>query len=81
MNGEELRAKYGEPVKLDDVVPGEVFAFLHNSQEAAQAFVDSNIENHGHPGWKEQREEGWVSVVDLRPRLREIERQYRENMQ
>lgn len=64
--GPELRAKYGsgELLKSED----NVVTFGHNSEEAARAFVDANLED-GYEAWVDNIDGQWCSVVDINPVL------------
>jgi hypothetical protein len=61
-----LEVLHGKPERLP-AREEHVLAFRHSSQEAAEAYADSNRNHHGHPAWVEQTPDGWLSVVDLRP--------------
>lgn len=74
LSREELLEEYGQPTRLPDDIDGQVLVFGHDSEEAALAYVDANIEHYDHEAWMEQREGQWVSVVDLRPAIARIER-------
>lgn len=78
MTREELVEKYGWPTRLPDDIEGKVIVFGHESHESARAFADSNKKNNGHPTWVERRYEQWVSVVDLRPALAQIEKDFKD---
>lgn len=80
MNREERWEKYGYPERLADDIDGEVLVFGHTSQEAAEVSAKANREEYGHPCEVEQRNGRWVTVVDLRPRLAEIDRSYRDGV-
>ncbi len=80
--GAELRAKYGKPPAVDSdealrrlgphesIHPRDAFAYLHPSQEAADAFTAANLEHYGHRCLGSYvTEEGVVAVYDVRPAL------------
>lgn len=72
MNKDELHAKYGWGIRQLDDVSGEVLVFAHESEEAARAYAEANIEHYGYPCTVEYRNGQWVNIIDLRPRLAEI---------
>jgi hypothetical protein len=68
---EELRERYGMPRRLpdreDDVLP-----VGHGSREAAEAYAAADRDVWGYPSTAEQIPV-WVTVVDLRPVIAEVE--------
>lgn len=69
-----LVERYGQPRRLPDDVEGLVLVFGHASRAAAYAFALADRRVFGHPAERELREGvGWVSVVDLRPALAELD--------
>lgn len=78
MTREELLEKYGTPTRLPDDIEGKVLAFGHESHEAAHAYVQANKEHYDHRAWVERRYGQWVSVVDLRPAIARIEKEFRD---
>lgn len=80
MNREELIAKYGLPTRRRDRVNGTILVFQHETLEAAQAYVDANEENYDHPGWIEEENGRFLSLVDLRPAIAEIEKNFKDGI-
>jgi hypothetical protein len=78
LSREELLERYGQPARLPDDLDGKILVFGHDSEEAALAYVDANIEHYDHEAWMENRDGQWVSVVDLRPRIAQIEQELRD---
>jgi hypothetical protein len=71
-----LLEEHGRPSRLPDDVDGAVLVFGHRDEEAARVFAAANRAVYGHPAAVDLREAvGWVSVVDLRPRLAELDRE------
>jgi hypothetical protein len=64
---------FGEPKRLPDREPGRVLVFRHSSREAAEVSAARNRSHHGHPSHVEQQDGGWLTVVDLRPSIADIE--------
>lgn len=72
---DQLWREHGAPVRVRDDVDGQVLVFAHADEGAARVFAAADRVIYGHPTSVELREAvGWVSVVDLRPRLAELER-------
>jgi hypothetical protein len=76
---EELWDKYGKPLMVSES-GYELVAFLHESQEAAEAYALANREHYGYPAWTEEVDGRWHSVVDLRPAIAEITKKYKESL-
>jgi hypothetical protein len=73
-SGAQLRAKYGNPERVADRAK-HILAWRHASEESARAFAAAN----GSEGsvWYEDGE--WLSVVDMRARIAELDAQYRQS--
>lgn len=80
MTREELLEKYGQSRRLPDDIEGKVIVFGHDSEEAALAYVDANIEHYDHEAWMENRDGQWVSIVDLRPAIARIEEELKNGL-
>lgn len=61
------------PVWISDITDHEVMAFRYESQEAADAWAEGNLEHNGHPAlgsYPDPAGDGAViGVLDLRPAL------------
>ena len=70
-----LLERHGRGRRLPDDVDGRVLVFAHRDEAAAAAYAEADREVYGHVARHELRESvGWVNVVDLRPRIAELER-------
>lgn len=78
LSREDRWEKYGYPTRLPDDLDGLILVFGHTSREAAESSAKANRVEHGHPSHAENRDGQWVSVVDLRPRIAQIEQELRD---
>ncbi len=73
---ERLYREHGVPRRVRDDVEGRVLVFAHRDEQAAKLYATADRVVYGHPASVELRESvGWVTVVDLRPRLAELDRE------
>ena len=76
MNQEERIAKWGWPERLpDDEL--NVLVWKHTEETAARLSIEANLEM-GHVARYENRNGTWVSIVDIRPEIERLEREYRK---
>lgn len=90
---EHMWATYGQPEPIDaaaalaalgitDVDPKGVIAFRYRTRDAADAYAAVNIDDYGYMtlGTYSLGHAGIVGVIDIRPAIADMKRQYDEEM-